>query len=283
MKKQLTILFFLVQSFAFGQVDTVYFNDAWLKSTKEKAVYYRIITEKENAFYVSDYFLNSNKIQMTGKYLDKKLETRDGAFIYYDSLGNTTQLANYIAGKRYGESFQNYMNTTKTYTKSTYENNKLKSFYTYHKNGKLKREEIYEDDDRIKAECFDSLGNKVDFYEYDIPAEYDGGLIALRNFLSQNITYPTNAVDMGIEGKCYIKFIIDSNGVVSEVKVLRGVFDCPECDAEAVRVVKLMKDWSPAMIDGQKVNSCFSLPVQFKLDSDEPLKKKKWWQFWKRS
>lgn len=109
---------------------------------------------------------------------------------------------------------------------------------------------------------------KADPVIYDVvdePADFPGGMAAARAYLANNIKYPQTAVDMGIEGKCYLKFIVSESGNISNVKVVRGVQDCPECDAEAIRVIRSMPDWKPGKVNGKAVNSTFTLPVQFKI------------------
>ncbi|WP_343637545.1 TonB family protein [Fluviicola sp.] len=104
---------------------------------------------------------------------------------------------------------------------------------------------------------------------YDIvdePAEPNGGMAALKKYLAENIKYPQTAVEMGLEGKCYLQFVVSENGYISNVKVKKGVTDCPECDQEAIRVVRAMPKWTPGKINGKAVNSTFSLPVSFKLN-----------------
>jgi TonB family protein len=99
----------------------------------------------------------------------------------------------------------------------------------------------------------------------DVPAEYPGGKVAMTDYLSKNLSYPTVAKEKGIQGKCYLKFIVAKSGKISNIKVMRGVPDCPECDAEAIRLVKAMPNWVPGKNNGKEVNSVFNLPVQFKL------------------
>ncbi len=104
---------------------------------------------------------------------------------------------------------------------------------------------------------------------YDIvdePADPPGGMAALKKYLAENIKYPQTAVEMGLEGKCYLQFVVSENGYISNVKVKKGVTDCPECDEEAKRVVRGMPKWTPGKINGKAVNSTFSLPVSFKLN-----------------
>ncbi len=99
------------------------------------------------------------------------------------------------------------------------------------------------------------------------PAEFPGGQQAMNAYLSANLKYPAEAIEMGLQGKCYIKFMVSETGNVSNVIVAKGVPDCPSCNAEAVRVVKSMPKWKPAINDGKPVNSWYTLPVSFKIVS----------------
>lgn len=97
------------------------------------------------------------------------------------------------------------------------------------------------------------------------PAQYYGGDAAMLQFIVQNIRYPQIALEMEIQGKCLVGFIVDENGVISDVKVLKGVEGCPECDREAVRVINLMPLWIPAKNKGKSVKSRNIVPINFKL------------------
>lgn len=98
----------------------------------------------------------------------------------------------------------------------------------------------------------------------DEPAEFPGGKMAMNTFLASNINYPETALKMGLQGKCYLKFVVNEKGEVSNVKIMKGVTDCPECDKEAVRVVKSMPNWKPAKMNGKAVSSYYTLPISFK-------------------
>lgn len=99
----------------------------------------------------------------------------------------------------------------------------------------------------------------------EVSAEFPGGREAMMKFLNANLKIPEVAKEMGINGKCYLKFVISEAGNISNVKVVKGVSDCPECDKEAIRVVKSMPNWTPAKNNGKAVNSWFTLPVVFKV------------------
>lgn len=92
---------------------------------------------------------------------------------------------------------------------------------------------------------------------------FPGGDKALMNYLANNVHYPEKAKKQGTQGTVYLHFVINKDGSVSDVKVLRGV--SPELDAEAVRVVKAMPKWIPGEQKGQKVRVAFNLPIKFSL------------------
>ncbi len=103
---------------------------------------------------------------------------------------------------------------------------------------------------------------------YDIvdePADFPGGRQALLKYLSDNIIYPESAQKKGIQGKCYFQFVITDSGKVTNIKLKKGVPDCPECDKEALRVIEKMPKWIPGKVGDKNVNSTFSLPIIFKL------------------
>jgi len=97
----------------------------------------------------------------------------------------------------------------------------------------------------------------------DEPAEYPGGNAAMKQFIKENLKCPEVASKNNIKGKCHLRFIITKEGIVSNVKVIMGVPGCPECDVEAIRVLKSMPKWTPAKADGENENCVFSVPVSF--------------------
>jgi periplasmic protein TonB len=106
---------------------------------------------------------------------------------------------------------------------------------------------------------------KDTIYLPETPAEFPGGEAGIRAYLSKNFVYPQIALENGLQGKCYLRFTISSSGYVSEVKVIRGVPDCHECDEEALRLIRCMPQWIPAKKGDQPVASTYQMPVIFKL------------------
>lgn len=95
-------------------------------------------------------------------------------------------------------------------------------------------------------------------------AEFPGGPAALKKYLGENIIYPPTAVELGVQGTVYVRFIVSERGNISNVRVTKGIPDCDECSEEAIRVFKSMPDWRPAKNNGKNVNSYFNSKVTFK-------------------
>jgi protein TonB len=96
--------------------------------------------------------------------------------------------------------------------------------------------------------------------------EFPGGTEAMMKYLSRNIKYPQTERDSGVSGTVYINFIIDKSGAVTEVKPLREVKNGPGLTNEAVRVIKSMPSWKPAMQGNDTVRVSFTLPIKFNLE-----------------
>lgn len=94
---------------------------------------------------------------------------------------------------------------------------------------------------------------------------FPGGQKAMMEYLMKNIKYPAVCQEAGIQGRVIVSFVVNKDGTIQNVEVLRGVHE--KLDAEAVRVVKSMPAWSPGEQQGRKVRSKFQLPVFFRLAS----------------
>ncbi|MBG0858310.1 MAG: TonB family protein [Bacteroidales bacterium] len=92
---------------------------------------------------------------------------------------------------------------------------------------------------------------------------YPGGENALLNFIKNNTKYPQKLTTEKIEGKVILRFIVTTEGNSEAISVLKGIH--PLLDAEAIRVISLMKGWEPAKRDGKTVNAWYMIPVAFAL------------------
>jgi len=97
----------------------------------------------------------------------------------------------------------------------------------------------------------------------DPPQFKGGGIEEFRKWVAENLKYPEIAQENGIQGKVFVKFVVDREGRVTDVTVIRGVH--PALDQEAVRVIKSSPRWSPGKQRGRAVKVQFSIPVVFVL------------------
>jgi protein TonB len=103
---------------------------------------------------------------------------------------------------------------------------------------------------------------EVFFVVEDMP-EFPGGEQALHRYLAESIDYPTIAQENGIQGRVYVKFVINTDGSVTDVQIARGVD--PSLDKEALRVVREMPKWEPGKQRGEPVRVSYTVPINFVL------------------
>lgn len=107
-----------------------------------------------------------------------------------------------------------------------------------------------------------SLEDKV-FDVVEVMPSFPGGTSALMQYISANLRYPVIAQENGIQGRVGVGFIVERDGSITDVKVIRAVD--PTLDKEAVRIVSTMPKWIPGKQNGQTVRVRYNVPVTFKL------------------
>ena len=93
--------------------------------------------------------------------------------------------------------------------------------------------------------------------------EFPGGQEALNRYLVRNIKYPLLAQENGIQGRVVCQFVVNSDGSIVDISVVRGVEE--SLDKEAIRVIKSMPKWTPGRQGGKSVRVKYTLPIRFKL------------------
>ena len=111
-----------------------------------------------------------------------------------------------------------------------------------------------EEEEVVEAEIFTIVEEMPDF---------PGGGAKLQEYLIKNIKYPQMARESGIQGRVFVNFVVEPDGHVSNVNVMRSLGG--GCDEEAIRVVKSMPKWKPGKQRGKPVRVSYILPVNFKL------------------
>lgn len=106
--------------------------------------------------------------------------------------------------------------------------------------------------------------NDMVFDVVEVMPQFPGGQIAMLKYIMENMKYPEQAMKEGIQGRVAVRFIVEKDGSISDVKPILSVH--PLLNKEAVRVVKSMPKWSPGKQNGKPVRVRFNLPVMFKLN-----------------
>jgi protein TonB len=92
---------------------------------------------------------------------------------------------------------------------------------------------------------------------------FPGGEEEMQKFIKSKVNYPEMSIQMGDQGKVYVRFVVEKDGSISNAKIARGV--TPELDKEALRVVNQMPNWSPGKQRGRPVRTNVVIPIVFKL------------------
>ena len=100
--------------------------------------------------------------------------------------------------------------------------------------------------------------------------QYPGGEKAMMEYVAKNVAYPQEARDKEISGRVFVSFIVEKDGSIGEVKVMRGIGG--GCDEEAVRVIKGMPKWKPGKQEGKPVRVSYMMPINFKLSDGQESK-----------
>jgi periplasmic protein TonB len=267
MKSILILLLILLSSLAFGQNkrDTIYYDKTWAVTKQiDSALYYRIIREENNLYHVTDYYIQSDSVQMTGTFKDYAQKIYEGEFVYYAKNGSITSKSTYKDGKLNGQRKSCDSTGRLTSTEDFVDGLNHGDFIVYYESGAISRKETYEHGKLIDKACYLENGKKTKYFPYETAASFPhGDRKGLIKYLSENLNYPKEAQKKGIEGKVYIQFVVSDKGEITNIKVKKGVN--PLLDEEAVRVVKSMPRWNPGTFNGKPVNSVFSLPITFRL------------------
>ena len=265
-------LLILIAVFSFLRVfsqDTIYFDKDWKKTSKSVAKFYRIHSSEGSKTKIADYYI-TDTLQMTGFAKGYNLARLDGSFIsegpfvYYHTNGKIRSKGSYKNNIKVGEWLYFYpegqLHITENYdSKGRFTEN----FIVYYPDGKVRRSDLYKKGVLQKGNCYIASGNDTTWFPYEIMPEYPGGDEARNRFLAENIIYPFQAMNQGIEGNVYLSFVIDVDGSLVDIVLLQGV--SPVIDDEALRVVRLMPKWKPGSQDGKPVRVLFRMPVYFKI------------------
>lgn len=109
----------------------------------------------------------------------------------------------------------------------------------------------------------DEVEEQKIFYIVEDPAEFPGGIKALYRYIQNAVKYPVIAQENGVQGKVYVKFVVNESGKVSKAEILRGVD--PSLDNEALRVINSLPDFKPGKQRGNPVKVYYNAVINFQL------------------
>lgn len=101
------------------------------------------------------------------------------------------------------------------------------------------------------------------YINVDEQPEFPGGQTALLEFIRKTLSYPLEAKVKNIQGRVICMFVVERDGSLSDIQVVRGVD--PSLDKEAIRIIEAMPNWEPAKVEKQPVRSRYTLPMAFTL------------------
>lgn len=133
----------------------------------------------------------------------------------------------------------------------------------YHENGEVSSVEKWNRGRYRQGSYWDDQGNPSDISEVFTDPQYPGGIEAFTKMIVENIRYPEEIVEKGLEGRVVLEFRISSNGRLVNPKPIESAH--PELDREAIRVVLLSDLWIPATFHGKRTSSSYTFPISFAL------------------
>ncbi len=235
MKKRLTAIFTLLALVNYAQ-DTLYYGSNWqnVYPPKEDFHYYAITQPDsfEHGRAKVTFFTKSGKIITEKNYLNYRLDGKVTEWLEYGGIWKETD---YKDGKLHGD------------------------FRTYWSNGQPKRIDIYKKGNKRSGQCFDSLGKKVKYYDYEIMPEFPGGLNGFSAYLVKRLKYIVERQGDN-QIPVIVRFVVDKEGNVGEVKVSAPT---SEVTKQIEKVIADMPKWKPGKRDGAYDNFEITQPIRF--------------------
>lgn len=221
-----------------------YYDIYWEETDKENASYYgteELLSTEPPVIKISKHFMESGNRQSIVHYVADSYNTEneilEGDRLIWNMNGQLVLKEHYV---------DNRLND---------------SLISYYDSGKIKRLEIYRNDEMLEGTVFSEDGTILPYFPYHEMPQFPGGNWAMRNYLSNKIRYPKTGLLGRRTGTVIVTFIVGKDGTIKDVKVKQELH--PVLDAEAVRVVEGMPEWEPGKTDGRPVPVRYNLPITF--------------------
>ncbi|MBC7864890.1 MAG: energy transducer TonB [Bacteroidia bacterium] len=121
------------------------------------------------------------------------------------------------------------------------------------------------DTNSIKSTRYIEPDPDGNYFYVDERPDFKEGWNGLYKFIALHLNYPKRAKKEKIQGKCFVKFVVNANGTIGKIEIINGVSGCSECDAEVIKVVKKLPKFTPGKVNGKAVPVWFQMPISFNL------------------
>ncbi len=242
---------------------------------------YLFLKNAKGRYILQAYNYSTGRVYKHLTFKNEAMEVMHGTMVWLDDQGNLYEKGLYVNGLRAGvwrmPSFRG------GYSEGPYVNNRKEGpWSTFDTLGIKTREDFYERDTIKKVVFFNPDGTEKDTtiteqedaYPHVMPAficdkyyKKFGEMCAeksMLNYLTENLIYPKNAREIGIQGDALYSFVIDRDGSVINVHTINGI--CDEIEKEGKRIILKMPKWAPGSVGGEPVKVKFTLPIGFRLE-----------------
>lgn len=200
---------------------------------------------------------------VNGKYLRKAVLTKDSSWLTLDyNQSNILIARSYYTDTNFRRKLfcHTYYHEEKGFLQQVkcYDDGKLHGLQVgYDQNGDTLWTETYDHSHLVSSKSYGL------FAKIEMESKFPGGDAGWRRYLSENFVYPQKAIRKKIQGTVIVQFIVDKEGKVTDVQVVKPVD--PLLDAAAIQLIKSSPDWTPAVQNGRNVKSYKKQPIVFQL------------------
>jgi protein TonB len=264
MKKLLFLTFLLYAGASNGQ--KVYLDKNKVSiADSSAATYYKLVeySDNTNAYKELLYYITGEKESENYFIKNSDKFVKNGKSLSWHKNGQLKSENNYTNGKLQGKVY-NWLENGQLKSEIEFSDDQHNGLLvTNWENGKIKRKDVFVKGKFVNGTCYDSLGNKIEHFDYEIMPQYKGGDKQLLNDIWNKTNYPVRLRDAGIQGRVVVRFVVTEDGSISNVSIMEGAN--PEFNNEAIRVVETLKKFKPGYCDGEPVPVYYMVPITFSI------------------
>jgi TonB family protein len=265
----LTAAFIVVTvHFASAQTQTSYYNKGGVKLLSADGAHFFEQTDyNASGGGTRTRFLKANNVKVSlhnyssfeGE--EDNNEILNGDYYLWYNNGKLSEKGSYENNKLHGKFSTWFENGQLSYEKFYFKGELKDTLKGYYEDGALRRIEVYKEGEMVDGKVFSKAGVGLPYFPAFVMPEFPGGENAMIAYISKNLKYPEEALRYGISGLVLITFIVEKDGSIKTLEVIKSVYDV--LDNEAIRIIRSMPRWKPGLNEGNLVPVSFTLPVRF--------------------